>query len=67
MNKSAEIKIETPVGETEPIHIYEVVMQGTVLAALICANMIDTVTDYKKCWRWNQIWKNKDNITDIPR
>ena len=45
MNKSAEIKIETPVGETEPIQIHEVVMQGTVLAALICANMIDTVTE----------------------
>ena len=45
MNKHAEITIETPVNETEPIKMYEVVLQGTVLAAMICVNMIDTVTE----------------------
>ena len=45
MNKSAEIIIQTPVGETQPIEIQEVVMQGTVKAAVMCARLIDTATE----------------------
>ena len=45
MNKSADIIIQTPVGETKPIELQEVVMQGTVMAAVMCAKMIDTATE----------------------
>ena len=45
MNKSAEIVIQTPVGETQPIEVQEVVMQGTVMAAVMCARLIDTATE----------------------
>ena len=45
MNKSAEMVIQTPVGETQLIEIQEVVMQGTVMAVVMCARLIDTATE----------------------
>ena len=45
MNKSAKVTIQTPVGETQPIEIQEVVMQGTVKAGVMCAKLIDTDTE----------------------
>ena len=41
MNKTAEIVVETPVGKTEPFQI-NVVMQGIVMAGIMCAKLIDT-------------------------
>ena len=36
LNKKAEIKIQTPVGETKEIEVKELVKQGTVLGPLLC-------------------------------
>ena len=45
MNKTAEIVVQTPVGMTEAFQINEVVMQGTVMAAIMCAKLIDTAKE----------------------
>ena len=45
MNKIAEIVVETPMGVTEAFQINKVVMQGTVMATIMCAKLIDTAKE----------------------
>ena len=44
LNKKAKATITTPLGNTDEINIAGILMQGTVLAAILCANNLDEVS-----------------------
>ena len=48
MNKTAEVLVETPVGNTSPIQIEEVVKQGTIFGSVICCASTSRVNSIHK-------------------
>ena len=51
MNEKCNVKVKTPVGETEIFQLSRIEMQGTVPAPLKCAAQIDTLGRY--CYTYN--------------
>ena len=51
MNEKCQVKVKTPVGDTERFELDKIEMQGTVLAPLKCAAQIDTLGKY--CYTFN--------------
>ena len=46
MNESCQVKVKTPVGDTERFQLNRMEMQGTVPAPLKCSVQIDTLGKY---------------------
>ena len=51
MNETCQVKVKTPVGDTERFQLNRIEMQGTVPAPLKCAVQIDTLGKY--CYTYN--------------
>ena len=51
MNQKCQVKVKTPVGDTERFELSSIEMQGTVPAPLKCAVQIDTLGKY--CYTYN--------------
>ena len=51
MNEKCQVKVKTPVGDTERFELKRIEMQGTVPAPLKCAVQIDTLGKY--CYSYN--------------
>ena len=52
MNEECNVKVKTPVGETDEFKLKEVEMQGTVLAPIKCSVMMDSIGRY--CYTFNK-------------
>ena len=43
LNEKCQVKVKTPVGETETFELTRIEMQGTVIAPLKCSVQMDTL------------------------
>ena len=66
MNEKCNVKVKTPVGETEKFQLSRIEMQGTVPAPLKCAAQIDTLGRY--CYTFNTgcyLYRNACNVPPL--
>ena len=66
MNENCNVRVKTPVGDTEQFELSRIEMQGTVPAPIKCAVQIDTLGRY--CYTYNTgcyIYKSACNIPPL--
>ena len=65
MNETCQVKVKTPVGDTEIFVLNQIEMQGTVPAPLKCAVQMDTLGKYSYANSTGQ-YQYRDVCTVVP-
>ena len=64
VNKSVNLAVRTPVGQTQRKTIHSVVLQSDIFGSLLCSNQIDTFG--KECINENKYIYKYKGVLDIP-
>ena len=64
MNRKCQVKVKTPVGDTERFELNNIEMQGTVPAPLKCAVQIETLGKY--CYTYNTGMYYYKDVCGVP-
>ena len=64
LNKKCNVKVKTPVGDTENFEVQDIEMQGTVTAPLKCSVLVDTIGRY--CYTYSTGLYFYRNASAIP-